>query len=239
VAHDLSETTDLAQEEADRLRSMVELWWHEAARNQVLPIDNRILHAFLNPKPDRRRPRNRFIYYPDGSPVPETVAVNTHNRSHTITASVTIPEGLEPEGVLVAQGSGLGGWSLHVLGGRLRYVHNLYAKERHVIDSEMVIGPGSHEVTFFFDRTAEHTGTARLLYDGALVGQGVIPRFTPQVFNYHGAGITCGYELGPPVGEGYAAPFRFNAILHGAVVEVFETGEVDHEARFAAIMAEQ
>jgi hypothetical protein len=126
-----------------------------------------------------------------------------------------------------------------MLGGRLRYVHSLYAKERHVVDSDTVIGPGSHELAFVFDRTAEHTGTARLLCDGTLVGQGVIPRFTPQVFNYHGAGITCGYELGPPVGEGYGAPFRFNATVHRAVVEVFEAAETDHEARFAAIMAEQ
>jgi hypothetical protein len=105
-----------------------------------------------------------------------------------------------------------------------------------------VIGPGSHELAFAFERTGEHTGTVRLLCDGVLVGQGVIPRFTPQVFNYHGAGITCGYELGPPVGEGYVTPFRFNATLSRAVVELFEVPEVveaDHEARFAAIMAEQ
>jgi Sulfatase len=244
VAEDLSETVDRARDEPDRLQSMVELWWHEAAQNQVLPIDNRILHAFLNPKPDRRRPRNRFVYYPNGSPVPETVAVNVHNRSHSITVDVSVPDGTVPEGVLLAQGSGLGGWSLHLLEGRLRYVHNLYAKERHVIDSETVIGPGPHQLVYVFQRTAEHTGKASLLCDGEVVGQGVIPRFTPQVFNYHGAGMTCGYELGPTVGEGYVTPFTFTGILHQAVVEVVDAvgpdaAEPDHEARLAAIMAEQ
>jgi len=239
VAEDLSETVDLAQSEPARLAEMIELWWQEAAHNQVLPIDNRILHAFLNPKPDRRRPRNRFIYYPNGSPVPETVAVDTRNRSHTICVSVSIPPGLVPEGTLLAQGSGLGGWSFHILDGRLRYVHNLYAKERYLINSETVIGPGEHELAFVYERTGEHTGTARLLCDDVVVGHGVIPRFTPQAFNYHGAGISCAYELGPAVGEGYMAPFAFNAVLHRAVVDVFERPAVDHEARFTAIMAEQ
>jgi arylsulfatase A-like enzyme len=239
VANDVSETVDLAESEPARLADMIDLWWQEAARHQVLPIDNRIRHAFLNPKPDRRRPRNRFTYYPNGSPVPETVAVDTRNRSHSISVTVTVPQGLIPEGTLLAQGSGLGGWSFHLLGGRLRYVHNLYAKERYVIGSATVIGPGDHELLFSYDRTGEHTGSARLLCDDIVVGQGVIPRFTPQAFNYHGAGISCGYELGPAVGEGYAAPFAFNALIHRAVVDVFERPTVDHEARFAAIMAEQ
>ena len=218
---------------------MIELWWQEAACNQVLPIDNRIMHAFLNPKPDRRRPRDRFTYYPNGSPVPETAAVDTRNRSHAITVDVTVPEGVVPEGTLLAQGSGLGGWSFHVFEGRLRYVHNLYAKERYLIVAETVIGPGEHTLAFVYDRTGEHTGTGRLLCDGLIVGSGVIPRFTPQTFNYHGAGISCAYELGPAVGEGYEAPFRFNGVLHQAVVEVFERPAVDDEARFVAIMAEQ
>ena len=33
-------------------------------------------------------------------------------------------------------------------------------------------------------------------------------------------GLTCGYELGPAVGTGYEAPFRFNATLHRVVVDV-------------------
>jgi arylsulfatase A-like enzyme len=239
VADDPSETVDLAQREPARLAEMIELWWQEAARHQVLPVDNRIRHAFLNPKPDRRRPRDRFTYYQNGSMIPETAAVDTRNRSHVITATVTIPTGSLPEGVLLAQGSGLGGWSFHLLDGRLRYVHNLYAKARYVIDSKAVTEAGDHQLVFAYERTADHTGTGRLLCDGVVVGQGDIPRFTPQAFNYHGAGISCGYELGPAVGEGYEVPFACTAVIHRVVVDVFERPTVNFEARFAAIMAEQ
>ena len=56
----------------------------EARRNQVLPLDNRVLWALVHPKPDHRRPRNAFRYFPGGAQVPETVAVNVRNRSHAL-----------------------------------------------------------------------------------------------------------------------------------------------------------
>ena len=148
VAEDISETVDLAQEHPDRLAAMIDLWWEEAARNQVLPLDNRVLWTLVHPKPDHRRPRARFRYFAGGAQVPEAVAVNVRNRSHTVTVDLSVPDETVPEGVLLALGSALGGWSLHLLGGRLRYVHNLYGKERHVIETDEVLGSGSHEVSF-------------------------------------------------------------------------------------------
>ena len=53
VAEDLSETEDLAAEQPERLAAMVELWWEEAERNQVLPLDNRVA---VGPRPPQARP---------------------------------------------------------------------------------------------------------------------------------------------------------------------------------------
>jgi arylsulfatase len=239
VAENLSETEDLASEHPERLADMVELWWQEARRNQVLPLDNRVLWALVHPKPDHRRPRQRFRYFPGGAQVPETVAVNVRNRSHAVTVGVTVPDDTVPEGVLLALGSALGGWSLHLLGGRLRYVHNLYGKARHVIESDDVVGPGSHTLGFVFDKLDGPGGTGTLVRDGRVVGAGSISRFTPSGFNGVGVGLTCGYEWGPSVGEGYEAPFWFNGTINEAVVEV--TGPVvrDPLAELAAILSEQ
>ena len=120
---------------------MVDLWWEEAARNDVLPLDNRPLFAILNPRPTTRQVRDTYVYYPDGAPVPESVAVNVRNRSHTITAFVTVPDGVVPSGTLLALGSVLGGFTLQLVDGRLRYVHNLYGASRDVVESAM---PCSH-----------------------------------------------------------------------------------------------
>jgi arylsulfatase len=244
VAEDLSETEDLAAERPEHLARLVARWWEEAERNQVLPLDNRVLWTLAHPKPDRRRPRDVFRYFPGGAAVPEPVAVNVRNRSHTVTVSVEVADGPPPEGVLVALGSVLGGWSLHLLAGRPRYVHNLYGKTRHVLAADGAVGPGRHVVRFEFDKDPADVrhglgGAARLLVDGAVVAEGLIDRFTPSGFNGVGVGLTCGYEWGPAVGEGYAAPFGFTGRILRA--EVATTGPVvrDQLAELAAILAEQ
>lgn len=239
VAEDLSEVRDLAAEHPELVAELVERWWEEAERNQVLPLDNRVLWTLTHPKPDRRRPRRLFRYFPGGAQVPQSVAANVRNRSHTLTVDVSVPDGAVAEGVLLALGNVLGGWSLHLLGGRPRYVHNLYGKERHTIGGDDVVGPGLHTVSFAFDTDDGGGGTGVLGCDGHTVAEGTIERFTPSSFNGVGVGLTCGYEWGPPVGEGYRAPFRFTGTIEHAAVEV--TGPVvrDPLAELAAILAEQ
>ncbi|MGP0032020.1 MAG: arylsulfatase, partial [Acidimicrobiales bacterium] len=239
VAEDLSETNDLAAAEPERLAAMIERWWAEAERNDVLPLDNRPLWALINKRPDARRDRAVFRYFQGGAPVPESVAVPVQNRSHTVRADVVIGEGVVPSGVLIAVGSALGGWSLHLLDGRPRYVHNLYGKRRHVFAGPAALDPGSHRVAMEFEKDDGLGGRVRLLVDGAVVTEGEIKRFTPAAFNGLGVGLTCGYEWGPAVGEGYVAPFPFNGTIMRAEVEV--TGPVVRNplAEIAAIMAEQ
>jgi arylsulfatase A-like enzyme len=239
VAEDPSEVHDLAAAHPDRLAALVELWWSEAAQNQVLPLDNRIIHTVLNPKPDRRRPRDTYTYFPSGSPVPEAVAANVRNRSHQIVAQATMPERGVVQGVLLAFGSALGGFSFHVTNGRLRYVHNLYGRERHVVTSLAPLAPGPHQLAFQYESTGAG-GVGTLLIDGDIVGTGPIAQFTPARFNVHGAGLSCGYELGPAVGTGYEAPFPFTGELHSVTVTLgLAPPPVDPMAQFDAIMAEQ
>ncbi|MEX1006383.1 MAG: arylsulfatase [Acidimicrobiia bacterium] len=239
VAEDPSETRDLADAEPERLASLVEMWWEEAACYQVLPLSNRVWDAILNPRPRRLRSQDRYVYRPFGAPVPESVAVIVRNRSHTISAHVELPDGIVAEGVLLALGCVLGGFSFHVKDGRLRYVHNLYGKDRYVVTSDTVIGPGPHTLEFRFTKTGDSTGIGALYCDGEQVGESEIPRFTPTSFNGTGAGLSCGYELGPAIGDDYDAPFRFNATLHRVEVNVSDEPRVDPRARFEAIMSEQ
>jgi arylsulfatase len=126
-----------------------------------------------------------------------------------------------------------------VLAGRLRYVHNLYGKQLDVVTADALIGTGSHSLGFVYERTTDDGGTATLLVDGEVVGRGEIPKFTPTSFNNTNAGLSCGYELGPPVGEGYDAPFRFTGSIAEAVVEVTGAPRPDPLAEFEKIMAEQ
>ncbi|MGZ4801810.1 MAG: arylsulfatase, partial [Acidimicrobiia bacterium] len=118
-------------------------------------------------------------------------------------------------------------------------VHNFVGKERYTVTSEVVVPPGAHELGFSFTSRGDFSGVGRLLLDGATVGEGEIATTTPVRYSISGAGLTCGWEQGPPVGEGYTAPFRFTGTLRRVVVEVDGAGHRDPEAEFEAIMAEQ
>jgi arylsulfatase len=239
VAEDLSETNNLAATEKERLDALIAQWWDEARRNDVLPLDNRPLAALLNPRPNRRTDRTRYVYYPNGGVVPESVAVNVRNRPHEVIADVDIAAGITPQGVLCAMGNALGGWVLYALDGTLQYVHNLGGRERHRIVATTKIPAGPHRLGFRYEKTGDFQGRGTLLIDGQPVGDGEIPFFTPVRFSITGAGLSVGYEIGPAIGLDYEPPFRWNATLRRVVVEVNGAEHRDPEAEFEAIMSEQ
>jgi arylsulfatase len=152
---------------------------------------------------------------------------------------LTVDPGPPPEGVLLAQGSVLGGFSLHLHEGRLRYVHNLYGKALHVVAATEPVGAGRHRMGFAFERQENGGGRAALTVDGAEVAEGHIPTFTVAAFSATGAGLTCGYELGPAVGDDYEAPFRCTATIHHASVTLSEQVPVNPMVEFERIMSEQ
>ncbi len=240
VRLDPSETVDLSRDEPRKLAEMVELWWAEARRYQVLPLDNRPLAALESP----RRPfheQRHATYYPSPHPVPENNAINTRGRSHRIVATVDGPD-TGFEGVLLAMGTVLGGWSFHVLDGRLRYASNYVGRDQYVVESDTVISAGRHALIMQFDARPDFSGTARLFVDGVEVGAGEVARTTPVRHSISGAGMTCGWEQGPPVGPGYTAPFRCTGRIHRVTVDVIDgtpEPERDLAAEFDALMAEQ
>lgn len=240
VAADPSELHDLADDRPGKVDEMVETWWVEARRNQVLPLDNRVLHAIAYPRPDARPERDEATFWPQTSQVPESVAPKVKNRWHRISAEVTVPDDAGvPEGVLLAQGTVLGGFSLHLLDGRLRYVHNLYGTRRDVVTAPDVLGAGRHTLIMCFEPRPEGGGAVTLSVDGTDVASGVVEKFTPTKFSGTGAGLTCGWEHGPAVGEGYTAPFPCTARLERVHLEIGDPVTEDPVILFDRIMSEQ
>ena len=245
VRLDPSETMDLARDEPRRLATMIDLWWSEARQHQVLPLDNRPLAALETP----RRPfheRRHITYFPSPHPVPENNAINTRGRSHRIVATVEVPnptsEGRAFEGVLLAMGTVLGGWSFHVLDGSLRYASNYVGRDQYVVESTETISPGDHTLIMTFDARPDFSGTVHLYVDGVEVGTGEIPRTTPVRHSISGAGMTCGWEQGPPVGPGYAAPFPCSGTIYRVIVDVIDGSNGPGRnitAEFEAVMSEQ
>jgi arylsulfatase A-like enzyme len=217
VTSDPSECTDLAVSRPEHLHQMIDTWWDQAEKYNVLPLDNRPFSDFVLDRPPALPGRRTYRYRPGRPAVPEAVTANIKNRTHTVTAQiVTTPSS---EGVVIAQGSLLGGWTLFVQHRRVHYVHNLSGFEQHRIDADQEIEPGRHTVTFTYTKTGEHQGRATLSIDGRHAGEVVIPRFTPVRFSITGAGLTAGRDAsGLPVTDDYTGPFPFTGEIVGDVV---------------------
>jgi arylsulfatase len=223
---DPSECHDRAADEPARLAAMVERWWEEAERNQVLPLDNRPFSDLVFERASTVAPRSSYRYWPGRAPVPESVAVNVRGRAHTITAHISIePDAVRVEGVLAVQGSVLGGWSFHLLGdGRLCYVHNLAGWRVYRVEAPVgTLAPGDHDVAFRFTPPA-----AELLVDGVVVGVGEVRRTVWSRFSLTGAGLTAGWSPDfSPADEDYRGRFPFTATLHHVDIDVAGTPLVD------------
>jgi len=238
---DPAECHDLALEHPERLAEMIDLWWAEAERNQVLPLDNRPFSEMVFGRTSSVRPRDRYTYWPGRAPVSESVAVNVRGRPHVITAHVTVPEDLEVvEGVLAVQGSVLGGWSFHLLGdGRLVYVHNLSGWRVYRVEAPVTAGgrlaPGDHTLSMRFTPPL-----VELEVDGAVVGTGEVRRTVWSRFSLTGAGLTAGWSPDfSPADEDYRGRFAFTGTLHRVDIDVAGTPDVDPAVEADDIISSQ
>jgi len=225
VDTDFSECNDLAEAEPGKLKELVGLWWEEAEKYQVLPLDNRPYVAIIEPPPTDIPHRSRYVYRPGGARVPEAVAANVKGRSHTIVADVVIPpEGAE--GALLNQGSILGGYSLYVADDHLHYVHNYLGRSEDYLVSSEPVPRGARTLGFAFETAGPFQGgTARLTIDGRTVAEGEIARFTPVRFSITDAGLYCGEDGGSAITPRYRGPFLFTGTLHTVTVELNDRPE--------------
>ena len=130
---DRSEVNNLAAEQPDKVRELVNVWFSEAGANGAFPLDDRTpVEILTDPRPQLAGPRSRYVYFPDTAPVSEWQAVNTKGRSFVVGALVDIPAP-GAEGVLFAIGSRFGGHALYVKNNRLHYVNNFVGAEEQMI----------------------------------------------------------------------------------------------------------
>jgi arylsulfatase A-like enzyme len=246
LTEDPTETTDVAATHRDKLIEMISLWYVEAGKYGVLPIDGRGQQRFADERPQIAPDRDTYEYYPGTQAVPGNAAVSVINRSHTITAEVDIPDG-GAEGVLLAHGGIEGGYSLFVQGGHLHYLYNFVGRSRTHLTSSRPVPTGRATLRYEFERTGEAApregrgapGIGRLYIDDEVVGEATFDMTIPILIGL-GGGVTAGREEGSPVCDLYRPPFPFTGTLGSVVVEVGrEHLSADHEAAMRIAMARQ
>jgi arylsulfatase A-like enzyme len=214
---DFSQAEDVAWKYPEKVKEMDERWWVEAGKYHVLPLDGRGQQRMGDPRPQLTPDRDHFEYGP-GMLVPQTVAVRTIGRSHSIAAEVEIPPS-GAEGVLLAHGSRFGGFAFFVKEKKLNYAYNYVGLDQFMISTNATIPAGSSTLRVDVTMVRPHEGRAELFIDGKLVGEGPIPRMVPITFGLQG-GLSCGFGSSPAVSDTFKAPFSFTGTLKKVSVDL-------------------
>ena len=241
---DPSECHDLAAENPEKLEELIKLWWSEADKYQALPLETRnAVEAFTTPRPQLAKPRDRYVYYPGGAAVPESVAPNMRGRSYTIAAELDI-ETSDSNGVLFEQGTRFGGHALYVKDGKLTYVYNMVGELVQTISSDQPIPTGPVVVSASFEMvegTMPAEGTLTLHVRDQAVGAGQI-RTQPGKFDLGGPGFHIGFAGGEPVSDDYhgESPFAFTGgTIKRVLIDISGDSFVDLARDAAAAYARQ
>ena len=151
TSKDWSQANNLAKQMPEKLRELQRLWLIEATRYNVLPIDDRTAEKF-NPdtagRPVLIKGKTQLLFEGMGRLL-ENCVLNLKNKSHSVTAEVEVPES-GGEGVIVAQGGNIGGWSLYAKNGKLKYCYNVAGIHYFYIEASEALPPGEHQVRMEF-----------------------------------------------------------------------------------------
>jgi len=222
VREDFSQAVNLADKEPQKLRELQELFWTEAAKYNVLPIDNSRVERFdVSLRPSLTRGREEFTYYPGLVRIPEGAAPDTKNKSYQIKAEVEIPKS-GAEGMLLTHGGRFSGYGLYLLQGKPVFHYNLAGVARYTIAGKDKLTPGKHTILFDFKYDGGGLGkggNGTLLVDGKAVATGRIERTLPFRLSLDET-LDCGEDTGTPVSEDYRVPFKFTGKLEKVTIDL-------------------
>jgi arylsulfatase len=245
LTEDFAETTNLADRERDRLIAMIGMWYVEAGKYNVLPIDSRGTARLGEERPQIAVDRKRYTYYPGTQMVPSNAAPRLLNAPHSVSVHATVPAG-GGEGVLYSMGGNDGGFAFYVQDGRLTYGYNYVADQRFKVQAGSAVPEGDHVFSFEFTPTGKPDiargkgvpARITLFVDGEPVGSGDLPVTIPLTLGL-AAGVSVGADAGAPVMTDYDPPFAFTGTVKKALVDVSGEALEDKAAQIRMYLARQ
>ena len=212
---DFSECHDLAEKQPEKLRELIDLWWAEAGRNGVLPLDDRRAELW-RPTNGWSDPRNRrrYIYRPPYEEIRMSTAPSLGNRTILVTAAIERAHA-DQEGCLFAFGDHRSGFTLYVHGNRLVFDYNLFG-EHLKARSDTALPAGKLSVGFAIERLGR-VGRANVLIGDRTCGSVDIPFLARR---HAGGNLYIGRDDYIGVSDDYRAPFAFQGRIDELVIEM-------------------
>lgn len=223
ITEDFTQANNVAAREPAKLAELQELFWKEAEKYNVLPIDNsKVERLDVTNRPSLTAGRDTFTYYPGLVRIPEGAAPDTKNKSWRIEAEVVIPEG-GAEGIILTHGGRFAGYGLYLLEGKPVFCYNLAGVAHYYVRGEEKLSPGKHTLVYNYqhDGGVGKGGTGTIEVDGKSVGSSRIERTLPFRLSLDET-LDCGEDTGTPVSEDYVTkmPFKFTGELKQAVIKL-------------------
>jgi arylsulfatase len=234
VRRDWTQYTDVAGDNAAKVREMTDLMFAQFAKYQVLPLDASVATRMVTPRPSMSGGRKVFTF--SGEPVtgqPRGTGPDLLNTSYTITAEIDVPQG-GAEGMIVTDGGRFGGYGMYLLKGKPTFVWNLLDLKRVRWEGAEALAPGKHtlEYDFRYDGLGFATlafnnisglgrpGTGTFKVDGKVVATQTLDHTVPLTLPWDET-FDIGSDTGTPVDDhDYQVPFAFTGKINRLTVAV-------------------
>jgi arylsulfatase A-like enzyme len=222
LTKDWTQSNDVASKYPEKLKEMQDLFWKEAEKYQVLPLDATVATRLIAPRPSITAGRSVFTWTERLTGTPNGDAPSILNASYNFKAEVEVPGG-GAEGMLITQGGRFAGYGFYVLKGKPVFLWNLLDLKRVRWEGPEVLSPGRHvlEFDFKYDGLGMGTlayasmsgigrgGTGVLKVDGKEVATQEMERTLPLILQWD-ENLDVGSDTGSPVDDAdYQVPFAF------------------------------
>ena len=226
---DASESRDLAMEHPEKVAELESLWWSEAERNQVLPLDDGFITRAIALEPNPHGPRPRANFRPGGGPVAEDL-LPPLGGGFRLTARLAGGR----SGVVCALGDWHNGFVLHLAEGIPTFCVNLFGDPILVRGSQLP-DDRPFELGVLFERRNPGGGPVAITVDGEVVATATLPADLPFRWQIGGGGLLIGRDTGFPVYDGYETPFPYDGTIDSVTLEslVFAGPDLRAEIRAA------
>jgi arylsulfatase A-like enzyme len=221
---DFSQAIDLAKDNPDKLRELQDLWWVEASKYSVLPLDWRgaiRMNAELMGRPSLVGKRTKAVYHEGMVGLADAACLPMLNKSWTITAEVELPDD-KTQGMIITHGGSEGGYGLYLRDGKPTFVYNFLGQERPTFASETALPKGKATIVVDFKYDGGGMGKGgevTLTANGAKIGSGRLEHTVPIQFSIT-EGLDIGEDNGSAVDWTYKLPFKFTGKIDKVTVEI-------------------
>ncbi|TCM16036.1 arylsulfatase [Novosphingobium sp. PhB165] len=221
---DFSQAKDLAAQHPEKLRELQDMWWVEAAKYSVLPLDWRAtirMNAEAMGRPSLVGKRTKAVYYEGQIALPDAACLPMLNKSWTITAEIDLPSD-HAEGMIVTHGGLEGGYGLYLREGKPVFVYNFLSIDRPTFAAEAPLPKGKTTLAVDFKYDGGGMGKGgeiTISANGTKVAGGRLEQTVPIQFSL-GEGLDIGMDTGSPIDFTYKLPFKLTGKVERVEIEL-------------------